>query len=471
MFELINRKASIGVRVAMIAAFAAPPIALLIYLFVVQVSQGIDITQRELAGADYIGEIWPALLSQPGSPAAAPISDLSGKADARDVALHTASEAKAFAAAGADAKLSTGVILIRAVGDASSLTLDDELATYYAMDAVTVKLPRLLAATVALERADQPETRGFAMGQLTNFADASAYDFRRAIANDQTGSARQALAARAASLAAAVRRLREQPESAALGAALQAEIDQTWRADRAELIRMLQARLAKLRMNLIINLSLVTISLFLASALMVATAGGVTGRLRGLLRTMDRLNAGNTSVEIPYLSDGNETGRIAATLAAFKQGLINAVEERRQVEAANAALSESEERYRLLADNATDLILCYGLDARMVYASPSVRRYGYRPEDLIGLAAAELVHPGRPERGAGSSSSKSFKDDPDAAPSGEPCSPMADGSGWKAEPTPILDEEKAFGSAPCWRCAISTTARRLSSRYGRSMPN
>jgi len=393
MFELINRRASIGLRAGLIAVCAAPPIALLLYLFVAQVSQGIDYTRQEMVGAEYISEIWPAIAPPTGRSESAVHTTSHKAGDARDVAFGTVTDARAFAAAGADTKIAAGVALIRAIGDGSRLTLDTDLSSYYAMDAATVKLPRLMAAVDAAARAAGPEERAFAMGQVANFADASAYDLRQSIAHDSTGGSRRALSAHGVSLAETVRRFREQPAAAAaLAGGLQQEIDRTWRADLAELTRLLRVREAKLRVQLAVNLSLVTVSLCFAAVLMIATMRGMMGRLRGLLRTMDRLNEGDTAVDIPYLSDSHETGQIAATLKAFKQGQIEAVEERQRVEAANAALRESEARYRLLADNTSDVILRFDLEGRMVYASPSVRQFGYQPENLVGGVVGSLVH-------------------------------------------------------------------------------
>ncbi|WP_304219502.1 ATP-binding protein [Phenylobacterium aquaticum] len=393
MFEFINRRTTIGVRVAMIAACAVPSIALLLYLFVARVSQDIQTTRRELDGTAYLAEIWPAMVSPPSPAQAAPSVAVLRSRYARDLKLDTIGQAWAFAAAGPDTRVATGVALIRAVGDGSGLTLDTELASYYAMDAATVKLPRLLAAATAASRAAGPQERAFAMGQVVNFADATAYDLRQAMAHDPGGRARKALAVPAASLAATAKQFRDQPiGSPALDARLKREIDATWRADLTELIRMLREREARLEGQLALNLALVLISLCLAATLMIATALGVTGRLRGLVGAMARLNAGDTEVDIPYLSDSHETGQIAATLEAFKRGLIHAVEERRRIEAANTALGESEARYRLLADNATDIIMSHSLDGQVVYASPSVRQYGLRPEDMVGRPLAGLVH-------------------------------------------------------------------------------
>jgi PAS domain S-box-containing protein len=58
-----------------------------------------------------------------------------------------------------------------------------------------------------------------------------------------------------------------------------------------------------------------------------------------------------------------------------------------------AALSESEARYRMLADQATDIIVRYDTQGVIEYASPSVRQLGYAPEDLVGLSTAAFDHP------------------------------------------------------------------------------
>jgi PAS domain S-box-containing protein len=58
------------------------------------------------------------------------------------------------------------------------------------------------------------------------------------------------------------------------------------------------------------------------------------------------------------------------------------------------ALRESEARYRLLADHATDMIVRADLSGRRHYVSPASRDLlGYAPEELVGTRPQDFVHP------------------------------------------------------------------------------
>jgi diguanylate cyclase (GGDEF)-like protein/PAS domain S-box-containing protein len=67
------------------------------------------------------------------------------------------------------------------------------------------------------------------------------------------------------------------------------------------------------------------------------------------------------------------------------------ITERKRIE---AELRESEQQYRLLADNTSDLVARLSLDFRYGYVSPASRELlGYDPDELIGRHAGDLVHP------------------------------------------------------------------------------
>ncbi|MFN8560794.1 MAG: ATP-binding protein [Anaerolineae bacterium] len=81
-----------------------------------------------------------------------------------------------------------------------------------------------------------------------------------------------------------------------------------------------------------------------------------------------------------------ENGEITSGLA-----LLQNIHEQKRGE---VAVRESEERYRLIAENATDLISVQSPERTYLYASPaSITLLGYQPEELIGHALDDFLHP------------------------------------------------------------------------------
>ena len=75
-------------------------------------------------------------------------------------------------------------------------------------------------------------------------------------------------------------------------------------------------------------------------------------------------------------------------------GLIVTWRDVTEREAEAAALAEREHRYRLLAENVTDLVFFVAPDDRILWVSPSVERLlGYAPADLIGGTGLDILHP------------------------------------------------------------------------------
>lgn len=91
-------------------------------------------------------------------------------------------------------------------------------------------------------------------------------------------------------------------------------------------------------------------------------------------------------------------GPSAQAFTEGELGLLKEVGRRTGVALDNArlfeALSDSEQRYRFLAENSSDMITGHDPDGVCSYASPSARELvGYEPEELVGRRLGDLLHP------------------------------------------------------------------------------
>lgn len=139
MLDKINANMSIGARLALVSGLFAAASLVVATFFVLGAQSQIEFSAKESDGTVYLMQAWEQIQND---------GDLSPRDDAE--AFDAGEALDAFNAADThDAKIETGVALFSAVADGSNLTLDPELDSFYAMDAVTVRIPAVLKAAAA----------------------------------------------------------------------------------------------------------------------------------------------------------------------------------------------------------------------------------------------------------------------------------------------------------------------------------
>ena len=127
------------------------------------------------------------------------------------------------------------------------------------------------------------------------------------------------------------------------------------------------------------------------------TLWGVPAQREAILRDLNHTNmVSNVEVEINHVSNH----QVYALLSAAKVELdnepclltmIHDITDRRNAE---EALRKSEEQFRLLAENSTDMISRHTPDGVYRYVSPACRTLlGYEPEELLDHSRIEFLHP------------------------------------------------------------------------------
>ena len=102
-------------------------------------------------------------------------------------------------------------------------------------------------------------------------------------------------------------------------------------------------------------------------------------------------------VAVACMKEGAHDYILKTSLTRLPSAVLNALEKAKTVEAkmrAEAALHKSEEQYRLIAENTSDLICVLDVQGNYTYVSPSYREVlGYTPESLLGESFFSLIHP------------------------------------------------------------------------------
>ena len=102
-------------------------------------------------------------------------------------------------------------------------------------------------------------------------------------------------------------------------------------------------------------------------------------------------------VAVSCMKDGAHDYILKTSLTRLPSAIQSALEKIKTIEdkeRAEVALRKSEEQYRLIAENTSDLICMIDINGKFTYVSPSHRDVlGYAPESLLGKSCFALTHP------------------------------------------------------------------------------
>ncbi len=340
---------SFSARQSIVISLFIAPIVLLGYFFIEANLADIAFSQRERLGSTFVSLI----LNDDGLGGEA-AADLAGRLDLSK----QASEFREGPVAGRETARAD---LIAAVADASNLTLDPDLDSFYVMDAATVRLPRIAALLTDVEQAMSKEGAAtpVALDRLGQAVADANKSLTSAARYSRTDAARAGLEQGAVALAQAGEALIEAGADPtrfpAAAQALRQARSQVATAAVAELDALLDQRLAGLYRRTVVSLALVGLALLIGGLLAVALSRNMATKLSVMADMMTRLSREETDVQIPYTGDRNETGHFARALTVFRDGLLErgALRAAAEAERANAIArdqAEDEQRKMLEAE-------------------------------------------------------------------------------------------------------------------------
>ncbi len=307
MLNVLNNRLSIMARIGLVGGIFVVPVVIAMTLIVLERFERINFAAKEQSGRLYIEQVWPAVLGsaqvreqQTASPAQTDGALMNGaKAFNAEQAL-----AAFQSASGDSARLSTGRALITAVADGSNLTLDPDLDSFYAMDAITVRLPALLESAAGLHKAISTGAGAseiaVALDRVKATNDAAKGSLNAAIGASKPGEGQASLQSQLARLDPVTQALIRQGELAMTGApvditpahaAFATEMQTIWSATSAELGRLLDNRIQGFYRELAVNLGIVLAILALATWFAVYVARGLRKREEADAKSIFNLKA------------------------------------------------------------------------------------------------------------------------------------------------------------------------------------
>ena len=341
-------KPTIAAKLALAYVLFLAPIATLGFQMIADKEANIAFATKEITGVHYIAAIQAVQDAVARGGASA---DWAGQVSTAQQTLggelKTADSAQALLGAlqhsDPVATTQAAADLIGKAADGSNLTLDPDLDSFYTQDALTVKLPQAVAGAVALAAATQA-TAGHALsvadqvsigvqtGALQPTVDGLVSDIASAVGGNPDRSVDGAMTGQAAAVAgtakAALAGLADHRNAAGAAALIEpmlVALTAAHKADGAEVVHLLQNRIAGFRAAEAENGGL-ALALFMAALayVVVVVQRGTVSPLQLLTRTMRRLADRDLAADVAGIDRADEVGDMARAVLVFKDGMIAA---------------------------------------------------------------------------------------------------------------------------------------------------
>ncbi len=343
-------------RVLSLATVFLIPLALMVYFLIVEKNDLIDFARIELQGVGYMRPIQAVLVDVTADPLAidnarrdgallAQANETLGKTFAVDADAKAATDGMRKLGDGGDPSAAIDGInnLIGPVADASNLSLDPDLDTYYLQDALTVELPGMIthaaearAAVKEIAASGSTEERrtrlALALAALQSSTDGCAASMDKAMRGNADGSLKAKLANSTKSIADAAQHIQTAARAVDAAALVQATGELTGLAKAFlptgddQLERLLTARIDGFQTQLYQRLGIVLALLLVGFYLVYLTSRSIIVPIRGMTESMNRLAGRDLDAQLRGLDRRDELGAMARSLDVFKAQLIAARE-------------------------------------------------------------------------------------------------------------------------------------------------
>ena len=132
------------------------------------------------------------------------------------------------------------------------------------------------------------------------------------------------------------------------------------------------------------TLSILAVGLVFSTIALLLLEKLVLARLQDLSTSVRNIASNGDPDLRVHMSGADELSSLAETINQMLEALNDSQAER----------NESEDRYRLMADNSTDMISRHNPQGIFVYVSPACKALlGYEPEELVGRVPKDYFHP------------------------------------------------------------------------------